>query len=76
MDDFLGFKNRPLAGCCGVGGQYNFTIDEECGSKGVSYCQNPSECVNGDGYHLTEAAHLKMAHGLLNGPYVIRLVLP
>ncbi|RID53395.1 hypothetical protein BRARA_G00791 [Brassica rapa] len=71
-----GFKNRPLAACCGVGGQYNFTIDEECGSKGVSYCQNPSECVNWDGYHLTEAAHLKMAHGLLNGPYVIRLVLP
>ncbi|WZZ03954.1 hypothetical protein YC2023_089875 [Brassica napus] len=65
-----------LAACCGVGGQYNFTIDEECGSKGVSYCQNPSECVNWDGYHLTEAAHLKMAHGLLNGPYVIRLVMP
>ncbi|CAF2160175.1 unnamed protein product [Brassica napus] len=65
-----------LAACCGVGGQYNFTIDEECGSKGVSYCQNPSECVNWDGYHLTEAAHLKMDHGLLNGPYVIRLVLP
>ncbi|KAF8107859.1 hypothetical protein N665_0116s0064 [Sinapis alba] len=65
-----GFKNRPLAACCGVGGQYNFTIDKECGSKGVSSCQNQSEYVNWDGYHLTEAAHQKMAHGLLNGPYV------
>ncbi|KAH0868273.1 hypothetical protein HID58_075295 [Brassica napus] len=64
-----GFKNRPLAACCGVGGQYNFTIGEECGYEGVGYCQNPSEYINWDGYHLTEAAHQKMAHGILNGPY-------
>ncbi|CAH8253802.1 unnamed protein product [Arabidopsis lyrata] len=64
-----GFKNRPLAACCGVGGQYNFTISKECGSEGVSYCQNPSEYVNWDGYHLTEAAYQKMAEGILNGPY-------
>uniref|UniRef100_A0A1J3G6A7 GDSL esterase/lipase n=1 Tax=Noccaea caerulescens TaxID=107243 RepID=A0A1J3G6A7_NOCCA len=64
-----GFKNRPLAACCGVGGKYNFTVNEECGNKGVSYCQNPSEYVNWDGYHLTEATYRKMAHGLLNGPY-------
>lgn len=69
MDTFLGFKNRPLAACCGVGGQYNFTIGEECGYEGVGYCQNPSEYINWDGYHLTEAAHQKMAHGILNGPY-------
>ncbi|CAE5958753.1 unnamed protein product [Arabidopsis arenosa] len=64
-----GFKNRPLAACCGVGGQYNFTIGKECGENGVSYCQNPSEYVNWDGYHLTEATYQKMAQGLLNGPY-------
>ncbi|ESQ33986.1 hypothetical protein EUTSA_v10007853mg [Eutrema salsugineum] len=64
-----GFKNRPLGACCGVGGNYNFTINEECGYEGVSYCQNPSEYVNWDGYHLTEATHQKIAHGLLNGPY-------
>ncbi|NP_001302718.1 sinapine esterase precursor [Brassica napus] len=64
-----GFKNRPLAACCGVGGQYNFTIGEECGYEGVGYCQNPSEYINWDGYHITEAAHQKMAHGILNGPY-------
>ncbi|KAJ4916787.1 GDSL esterase/lipase [Raphanus sativus] len=64
-----GFKTKPLAACCGVGGKYNFTINEECGYRGVSYCQNPSEYVNWDGYHLTEAAYRKMAHGLLNGPY-------
>ncbi|CAA7028734.1 unnamed protein product [Microthlaspi erraticum] len=64
-----GFKKRPLAACCGVGGQYNFTVNEECGKRGVSYCQNPTEYVNWDGYHLTEATHQKMAHGLLNGPY-------
>ncbi|XP_023644901.1 GDSL esterase/lipase At1g28640 [Capsella rubella] len=64
-----GFRNRPLAACCGVGGQYNFTIDKECGYGGVSYCQNPSEYVNWDGYHLTEATHQTMAQGILNGPY-------
>ncbi|VYS47440.1 unnamed protein product [Arabidopsis thaliana] len=64
-----GFKNRPLAACCGVGGQYNFTIGKECGENGVSYCQNPSEYVNWDGYHLTEATYQKMAQGLLNGRY-------
>ncbi|KAG2265777.1 hypothetical protein Bca52824_072856 [Brassica carinata] len=68
-DDVSRFKNRPLAACCGVGGQYNFTIGEECGYEGVGYCQNPSEYINWDGYHLTEAAHQKMAHGILNGPY-------
>ncbi|XP_020870416.1 GDSL esterase/lipase At1g28670 isoform X1 [Arabidopsis lyrata subsp. lyrata] len=66
-----GFKKRPLAACCGVGGQYNFTIGKECGYEGVSYCQNPSEYVNWDGYHLTEAAYKKMAEGILNGPYAI-----
>ena len=66
---FLGFENRPLAACCGVGGKYNFTVNEECGYRGVNYCQNPSEYVNWDGYHLTEAAYRKIAHGLLNGPY-------
>ncbi|CAN7133587.1 unnamed protein product [Brassica rapa subsp. narinosa] len=65
----LWFKERPLGACCGVGGQYNFTIGEECGCQGVGYCKNPSEYVNWDGYHLTEATHQKMAHGLLNGPY-------
>ncbi|KAG2303825.1 hypothetical protein Bca52824_032476 [Brassica carinata] len=64
-----GFRTRPLAACCGIGGKYNFTVNEECGYTGVSYCQNPSEYVNWDGYHLTEAAHRKMAHGLLNGPF-------
>ncbi|CAN6816904.1 unnamed protein product [Brassica oleracea] len=64
-----GFKERPLGACCGVGGQYNFTIGEECGYQGVGYCKNPSEYVNWDGYHLTEATHQKMVHGLLKGPY-------
>ena len=64
-----GFKNKPLAACCGVGGKYNFTIGKECGYEGVNYCQNPSEYVNWDGYHLTEAAYQKMAEGILNGPY-------
>ncbi|XP_022555670.1 sinapine esterase-like isoform X3 [Brassica napus] len=64
-----GFKERPLGACCGVGGQYNFTIGEECGYQGVGYCKNPSAYVNWDGYHLTEATHQKMAHGLLKGPY-------
>ncbi|AEE31008.1 GDSL lipase/esterase [Arabidopsis suecica] len=64
-----GFKNRPLAACCGVGGQYNFTIGKECGHRGVSCCQNPSEYVNWDGYHLTEATHQKMAQVILNGTY-------
>lgn len=58
-----------MAACCGVGGQYNFTIGDECGNGRVHYCQNPSEYVNWDGYHLTEAAYQKMAHGLLKGPY-------
>ncbi|CAH2034209.1 unnamed protein product [Thlaspi arvense] len=64
-----GFKNRPLGACCGVGGKYNFTFDVECGDRGVGSCQNPSEYVNWDGYHLTEATYRKVAEGLLNGPY-------
>lgn len=56
---FKGLKERPLGACCRVGGQY-----KECGYEGVGCCPNPSEYVNWDGYHLTQATHQKMAHGL------------
>ncbi|KAI7727428.1 hypothetical protein M8C21_020433, partial [Ambrosia artemisiifolia] len=56
-------KNAPKLGfhelykvCCGSsGGSYNFDLTATCGSKSASSCRNPSEYVNWDGVHLTEA---------------------
>ncbi|KAF6165392.1 hypothetical protein GIB67_018836 [Kingdonia uniflora] len=57
-----GFK-EPFKACCGTGGgNYNFDILSSCGSREVSKaCVNPSQFVNWDGIHLTEAMYKVLA---------------
>ncbi|KAL2492289.1 GDSL esterase/lipase [Abeliophyllum distichum] len=54
--------------CCGYGGRmYNFDLFNCCGSPSSSSCDNPSQYINWDGAHLTEAVHKVMAASFLNG---------
>lgn len=49
---------QPFDACCGVGGgQYNFDLQNLCGSPGTSTCQDAGKYINWDGIHLTEAMH-------------------
>lgn len=44
--------------CCGTGpGEYNFNILAPCGSFFSSSCTDPSQYINWDGFHLTEAMY-------------------
>lgn len=73
----LGFKH-PLEACCGHGGKYNYNINHGCGSKmkvkgkeiilGKS-CKKPSERINWDGVHFTEAANKWVFEQIVNGSY-------
>jgi GDSL-like Lipase/Acylhydrolase len=69
--DFVisGFASKPLAACCGKGGEYNINITESCGSPHVIACQKPSTSINWDGVHLTEAANRYISNSWLKGPY-------
>ncbi|GAB4860527.1 hypothetical protein Ancab_035687 [Ancistrocladus abbreviatus] len=66
----LGFK-EPFKACCGSGGgPYNFDIfNGACGSPSSSSCHNPSEYINWDGVHLTEAMYKAVANAFLHGNY-------
>ncbi|KAL0441972.1 UNVERIFIED_CONTAM: GDSL esterase/lipase [Sesamum radiatum] len=56
--------------CCGYGGgTYNFDYFNACGSPSASSCANPSQYINWDGVHLTEAMYKAMADAFLNGTY-------
>ncbi|KAH6830906.1 GDSL-like Lipase/Acylhydrolase superfamily protein [Perilla frutescens var. hirtella] len=56
--------------CCGhSGGTYNFDYLNACGSPSSSSCANPSQYINWDGVHLTEAMNNAMANSFLNGTY-------
>ncbi|KAL8123351.1 hypothetical protein AgCh_011352 [Apium graveolens] len=44
--------------CCGAGpGEYNFNILAPCGSFFSDSCTDPSQYINWDGFHLTEAMY-------------------
>ncbi|KAK1357917.1 hypothetical protein POM88_051173 [Heracleum sosnowskyi] len=44
--------------CCGAGpGEYNFNILAPCGSSVSTSCTDPSQYINWDGFHLTEAMY-------------------
>lgn len=58
-----GFRERFKA-CCGVGEPYNFELFTVCGMSSVSSCKTPSEYINWDGVHLTEAMY-KVVHDML-----------
>ncbi|KAG8379400.1 hypothetical protein BUALT_Bualt07G0084600 [Buddleja alternifolia] len=56
--------------CCGYGGgTYNFNYLNACGSQSSTSCDNPSQYINWDGVHLTEAMYKAMADAYLNGNY-------
>ncbi|KAL9992159.1 putative GDSL lipase/esterase, lipase, GDSL, active, SGNH hydrolase superfamily [Helianthus debilis subsp. tardiflorus] len=61
-----GYKQGKTA-CCGTG---RFRGTFSCGGtrpvKEYSVCQNPSEYVFWDSYHLTERVHQQMAHQMWN----------
>ncbi|KAM0018765.1 putative sinapine esterase [Helianthus debilis subsp. tardiflorus] len=65
----LGFHELYKVCCGSSGGPYNFDLTAICGSKSASSCQNPSEYVNWDGVHLTEAMYKVVSEMFLNGPF-------
>ncbi|OIT35858.1 PREDICTED: acetylajmalan esterase-like [Nicotiana attenuata] len=64
---FLGFdKNSLLKACCGIGGDYNYDIHNQCGAIGVPVCIDPSTYISWDGIHLTEKAYSWLARWLID----------
>ncbi|KAL9672800.1 hypothetical protein QQ045_029052 [Rhodiola kirilowii] len=64
-----GFKELFKA-CCGAGGgPYNYNIFDGCGSPGSTRCEKPSEYVNWDGVHLTEAMYKVVFDMFVHGNY-------
>ena len=53
-----------------MGGQYNFNGEITCGDNSITQCSDPTQYVNWDGIHFTEAFYRKVAHFFLNGYYL------
>ncbi|XP_031269570.1 GDSL esterase/lipase At5g03980-like [Pistacia vera] len=51
--------------CCGVGGEYDFSLTRMCGAPNVPVCGNPHERISWDGVHLTQKAYKIMASWLI-----------
>ncbi|XP_071703664.1 GDSL esterase/lipase At3g48460-like [Rutidosis leptorrhynchoides] len=70
-------KNAPKLGfhelydvCCGLnGGAYNFDLLATCGSQNSSSCHDPSQYINWDGVHLTEAMYKLVSELFLKGRF-------
>ncbi|WRX29701.1 hypothetical protein QQP08_022188 [Theobroma cacao] len=52
--------------CCGIGGDYNFSLIKICGVFGVPTCSNPDKSL---GSHLTQQAYKFMARWLIHDIY-------
>ncbi|XP_021811867.1 GDSL esterase/lipase At1g28590-like [Prunus avium] len=65
----FGFTGETSKACCGGGGPYNFNSSVLCGDAGATACENPSQYINWDGTHSTEAAYRLMTKDLLQGNY-------
>ncbi|PIN24307.1 Sinapine esterase [Handroanthus impetiginosus] len=64
-----GFQEQYKA-CCGYGGgEYNFDVFNPCGSPSSRACRDPSEYINWDGAHFTEAVHKVIANSFVNGSF-------
>ncbi|CAK7336617.1 unnamed protein product [Dovyalis caffra] len=64
-----GFE-EPFMACCGSGGPpYNFEPFSTCGTSYASACRNPSQYINWDGVHLTEAMYKVLSHMFLSGTF-------
>ncbi|GAU17305.1 hypothetical protein TSUD_110210 [Trifolium subterraneum] len=65
---FTSYKVEIMKACCGGSGPYH--VDEKfCGGPGTTVCFDPSKLINWDGNHLTEAAYMLIAKGLVEGPF-------
>lgn len=61
---------QPYRACCGSGGgKLNFEVFSTCGSPTAASCPDPSQYINWDGVHLTEAMYKAVADELLNGTF-------
>ncbi|XP_019196398.1 PREDICTED: acetylajmalan esterase-like isoform X2 [Ipomoea nil] len=52
--------------CCGVGGNYDFNMNQMCGFPGVPVCSDPSKRISWDGIHMTQNAYRIMTNWLLH----------
>lgn len=66
---FSSGKTETIKACCGVGEPYNVDVNVPCGYPAVKICLHPSNQINWDGTHYTEAAYREMAKGLVEGPF-------
>ncbi|XP_028781838.1 GDSL esterase/lipase At3g48460 [Neltuma alba] len=65
----FGFAERFTV-CCGAGqGPYNFSVFATCGTPNSTVCSSPSQYVNWDGVHLTEAMYKAVSNMFLRGNY-------
>ncbi|KAK9080537.1 hypothetical protein SSX86_000295 [Deinandra increscens subsp. villosa] len=65
----LGFRELYKV-CCGSSGEdYNFDLTATCGSQYASSCESPSEYINWDGVHLTEAMYKVVSDMFFNGSF-------
>ncbi|XP_020217466.1 GDSL esterase/lipase At3g48460 [Cajanus cajan] len=56
--------------CCGSGEPpYNFSVFATCGTPNATVCGNPSQYINWDGVHLTEAMYKAISNMFLQGNY-------
>ncbi|XVF36674.1 hypothetical protein REPUB_Repub19eG0077700 [Reevesia pubescens] len=62
----LGFDTKSTQkACCGIGGDYNFSLTKMCGAPGVYVCPNPYQYLSWDGVHLTQKAYKFMTGWLV-----------
>uniref|UniRef100_A0A5B7ASS4 GDSL esterase/lipase n=2 Tax=Davidia involucrata TaxID=16924 RepID=A0A5B7ASS4_DAVIN len=64
-----GFQELFKACCGSGGGPYNFDFFAACGSPSSSSCPHPSQYINWDGVHLTEAMYKAVSDSFLNGTF-------
>ncbi|XVF78861.1 hypothetical protein PTKIN_Ptkin14bG0171500 [Pterospermum kingtungense] len=66
----LGFDNNSLQkACCGIGGDYNYSLMKMCGASRIPVCSNPAKFVSWDGIHPTQQAYKFMARWLIHDIY-------
>ncbi|KAD4889056.1 hypothetical protein R6Q59_034054 [Mikania micrantha] len=65
----LGFKELYKVCCGSSAAPYNFDVFATCGSESSSSCKNPSQYINWDGVHLTEAMYKVVAESFLKGGF-------
>ncbi|GFY88998.1 hypothetical protein Acr_06g0009380 [Actinidia rufa] len=60
------FNRAPYLACCGIGGDYAFSIARMCGAPGVPVCSNPNKLISWDGVHLIQEAYKIMTGWLIH----------